>query len=109
MVQAPANERPVRTVPHAAQEHDHEQIKIQALLAHAVSTEGDVEVIAEPARERNVPALPEFGNAPRAVRAVEVAREMEPEHQAKANRHVAVRREVEVNLEHVRKAAPPRV
>lgn len=109
MVQAPANERPVRAVPHTAQEHDHEQIKIQAFLAHAVSTESDVEVVAEPARERNVPALPEFGNAPRAVRAVEVAREMEPEHQAEANRHVAVRREVEVNLEHVGKATPPRI
>ncbi len=109
MVQAPANERPVRTVPYTAQEHDHEQIKVQTFLAHAVTAEGDVEVIAEPARERNVPALPEFGNAPRAVRAVEVAREMEPEHQAETDCHIRIRREVEVNLEHVGKATPPAI
>ena len=56
-----------------------------------------------------MPALPEVRNANRAVRAVEVAREMEPEHKSKTNRHIRIRREVKVNLEHVGKRAPPAV
>ena len=56
-----------------------------------------------------MPAFPEFRDAPGTVRPVEVLREMEADHEPKANRHVGVRREVEVNLEHVRESAPPRI
>ena len=54
-----------------------------------------------------MPTFPKVRNAHRTVRAVEVAREMEPKHKTKANRHIRIRREVKVNLEHVGDCAPP--
>ena len=109
MIKAPAHERPVRTMPNATHEHHEEKVEVHATRRYAVATQRNVQVIAEPARERNMPALPEVRNADRAIRAVEVAREMEPEHKAKTNRHIRIRREVKVNLEHVGKRAPPTI
>ena len=109
VIKAPAHKRPVRAMPNATHEHHEEKVEVHATRRHAVTAQRDVQVIAEPAREGNVPALPEVRNANRAVRAVEVAREMEPEHKAKTNRHIRIGREVKVNLEHVGKRAPPAV
>ena len=46
MVKPPANERPVRTVPDTACEHDQEQVQVQTLDADAVSAQRNVKVVA---------------------------------------------------------------
>src|SRR5262245_27958245 len=64
--EAPDHEVPTGAVPQAAQKkHDHE-IAIRSRRRAAVAAERYVEVVAEPGRQRNVPAPPEvlhrFGN-----------------------------------------------
>jgi len=54
-----------------------------------------------------VPTAPEVGDRERAVRAVEVLGEVEPEHAGEADGHVGVSREVEVELDRVGQHTDP--
>ena len=83
------------------------RLHVHAPRRHAVAAERDVEVVAEPGRQRDVPAPPELGEALRDVRVVEVLEEAEPEHPAEPDRHVRVAGEVEVDLERVAERAEP--
>ena len=99
VVQAPRDEVQRRAVPEPAEAHRHEQVRVAAALALPVAAERDVEVVAQPGRERHVPPAPELRRARRAVRPVEVPRQLDPEHPREPERHVGVRAEVEVDLE----------
>lgn len=108
-VQAPQKEVLRGAVPDARQApHDH-GVQHEARRAHAVAAERDVHVVAEEAAERHVPAAPKLRGRLRRVGVVEVARVLEAHHLAKADSHVRVAGEVEVNLEgvggHAREAA----
>ena len=78
-------------------------------LALPVAAERDVEVVAQPGRERDVPAPPELRRARGAVRTVEVPGQLDAEDAREAERHVGVRAEVEVDLEAEADRAGPRV
>ena len=69
--------------------------------ALAVAAERDVEVVAEPARERHVPAPPEVLQRDGRVRRREVLRELEPEQKRDADRDVRVAAEVGEDLHRV--------
>ena len=105
----PDHEGPRRAVPESAQQHDDRQVHVGADAPLAVAAERHVQIVAQPRRQRNVPAAPELGDRLRAVGRVEVLREHEAEHQAEADRHVGVAAEIEVDLERVRGDAVPRV
>ena len=66
--------RPPRT-------HREHEVAVRLAVAAAVSAERDVEVVAQPPRQRHVPATPEVLDRRRGVRAVEVQREAEAEQQ----------------------------
>lgn len=94
-------------MPEAAEEHDDHEIAVGSSGPLAVSAEGDVEVIAQPGRERNMPAAPEFGDAGGFIGRIEIFDELETEHEAQPDRHVGISREVEVNLKGVAQGAKP--
>lgn len=104
----PEEERPVRAVPDARERPNDEEVPDPARARHAVASERDVDVVAEPRAKRDVPAPPELRRAPRNIRIVEVLREAEAEHLSEADGHVGVAREIEINLERVGKRAEPR-
>ena len=89
--------------PHAARKEDghkaqesHPEERADGCVP--VTAKGDVQVIAPPARKRDVPTTPEFGRALSLVRAVEVLRQTEAHQKCNANSNVRVTREVGVNL-----------
>ena len=67
----------------------------------AVAAERDVEVVAQPARQRHVPAPPEVLERQRPVGGVEVLREADAEQQRAADGDVGVAGEVGVDLDGV--------
>ena len=99
--QAPDHEVPARAVPQAAEEEHRDQVAVHPRRRHAVAAERDVEVVAEPGRQRDVPAPPELLHRVGDVRLAEVLREAEAEHPAEPDRHVRVAGEVEVDLQRV--------
>ena len=81
----PGDEVPGGAVPEAAERHGQHQVDVGPHPALAVAAERDVEVVAQEARQRHVPAAPEVAEAGGAVGAVEVLREDEA-HQAARGR-----------------------
>ena len=73
--QAPDHEVPAGAVPQAAQEEHDDQVEVRRAGRDAVAAERHVEVVAEPARQRDVPAAPELLDVSRDVRPAEVLRE----------------------------------
>src|SRR5690606_27516404 len=64
---APGDEGPGGAVPEAAQEHGGHEVELGAHRALAVAAQGDVEVVAEPGGEADVPAAPELAGVARGV------------------------------------------
>ncbi len=96
-------------MPQAAEEHGQEQVAVGLEGAAAVAAQADVEVVAQPGRQADVPAPPELGDRLADVGLVEVLHEAEAHHQAEADGHVAVAGEVEVELRGVGQGAEPGV
>ena len=82
-------------VPDAGDREGHDQIDGRAALAEARTPERDVDVVADPAAERDVPASPELRDVSAEVRPVEVLGDHDAEQVAAADGDVGVRREVE--------------
>ena len=94
----PHDEGPLGAVPQAAQQHGHEDVDGGPDPAVPVPAERDVQVIAQPPRQRHVPPPPEVLQRPRRVRAIEVLGEVEPEEQRDTDGDVGVPAEVGVDL-----------
>ncbi len=96
-------------MPEAGDGHGQEEVAVGAPAAAAVATQGDIEVVAQPAGQRQVPAPPEVLDAAGKIGPVEVFRKVEAQHQAQADGHGAVAGEVEEQLQRIGQAADPGV
>ena len=106
--QAPRDECPVGPVPEARERPDEKEVQNIARAGAAVAAEGNVDIVAEPRGERDVPAPPELGDAAGDIGIVEVFKKVEAEHPAKADGHVGIGGKVEVDLKRVGDGAEPR-
>ena len=88
-------------MPEPAEQHRQHDVDVGAKAALAVAAQGDVEIVAEPARERHVPASPKLAQRRRCVRPIEVLRQAKAEQQGNSDRHVGVAAEVSVDLNRV--------
>ena len=75
----PAGERPACAMPEPAQEEDSHQIGIIPNRRATIAPQRNIEVIAKPGRERDVPASPEFGDRAGRVGIVEIFKEIDAE------------------------------
>ena len=98
MPSSPDHEVPACAVPQAAQQHGGHQVRVGPGAAAPVAAEWNVQIVAQPARKRYVPAPPELGDAARQVRASKILREVEAEKQRQTDRHIGVSRKIEVDL-----------
>ena len=94
-------------MPEAGQEPDDKDVEKLAALFDPVSAQRDVDVIAEPGAEGDVPPAPEFGDAFGDVGVIEVLREEKAQHPSQTDCHQRVAAEVKVNLEAVGDDAHP--
>ena len=95
---APDHEPPGRPVPQAAEQHRDHEVDVRPALTATAAAEGDVQVVAEPSRQRDVPSAPELLDRASGVRPVEVDRELEPQELRDADGDVGVAAEVAVDL-----------
>ena len=107
--ESPEHEVPARAVPQPAQEHGDDQIDVRAPRPLPIAAQRDVEVVAEPLAERDVPAAPEVGDVRRQIGHAEVLRQVVADHLRRAQGHVRVAGEVAVDLQRIRDQAAPRV
>lgn len=77
---------------------DDEKIQYMAGRRDTVSAQRNVHIVPEPAAQGHMPAAPEFRGTFGDIGIIEVFRKMESEHEAKADGHVGISGEVEINL-----------
>ena len=95
---SPDHEGPLRTVPQPAHQEDDHDVHVLARRALAVATQRDVQVVAEPRRQRDVPPPPELRHRLREVRAVEILHQLEPHHLRRPHGNRRIAAEVAVYL-----------
>ena len=106
--QSPQDEGPIRSVPDSRQEPYHEEVEdMPCLRLHSVSAQRNIDIIPEPAGQRDVPASPEFRNGTGNVRIIEVFVEVESEHFSQSDGHIRISAEIEVNLEGIGQRPQP--
>ncbi len=75
MEKTPDQKGPVGAVPESAdKEYDHD-VDVFPECSLSVTAQGNIEVIAEPGRQRNVPPMPEFTDAPGKIGLSEIVHE----------------------------------
>lgn len=89
-----------------AEEHD-AFIQLSAQLSLAVASQRDVQVVPEPAGQRNMPAPPEFLYGRADVRMIKVFQKVEAEHMTQSDCHIRVPGEVKVYLKTVAYRSQP--
>ena len=68
---------------------------------YAVSSEGDIQVVAKPAAERNMPAAPELRYACGDIRIVEIFTKTESENAPQSYRHIGISGKVKIDVQHI--------
>ena len=59
-------------MPATAQQEDDESVPHHLGLAHSASTQWNIDIVAEPRRQGNVPSTPKFSNVAAEIRYIEI-------------------------------------
>src|SRR3954470_267837 len=95
--QPPDDERPVCSMPQSAQPHHDVEVAERHQRSATVAAEWDVEIVAQPRRERDVPPAPEVSKASGDVRHPKVFGNREAEQTGRPDGDVRIAGEVEVD------------
>src|SRR5437879_7790291 len=98
MYRAENNESPIRAMREAGKNHAGEQIQRCSRLPARTASQRDVEIVAQPGAQADVPAPPELLQTLRQIWLTEVDHEMETHQLSAAARDVAVTAEISVDL-----------
>ena len=95
----PRNKSPVGAMPKAAYQEDYQRITNDFGFSGATAAQRNVEIIAEPRGERDVPAPPELSNVATEIGIVEVAHQPNAKQLGHTDGDIGIAREVGVDLE----------
>ncbi len=98
LMRAPQYEVPIGAVPESAQRHGQHQVAVSLHRAATAAAQRNVEIVAQPLRQCEMPAAPVFGDAGGQIWTAKVLREMEPQQQRHADGHVRIPGEIEEHL-----------
>src|SRR3954463_5509617 len=104
---APDHKRPGAPMPQASEEHRDHDVAINKPGPSPVSTERDVKIIAQPARETDVPPMPEVRNVRGKIGKPEIDRELVTEKPGRGDGHVGVAGEIAIDLDRVKEDRDP--
>ena len=99
MISTPGYKSPVSPVPETTQEENDKRVADNLRFRASAATQGDIDIIPEPGRQRNMPTTPEFSDIPAEIRDVEVPHQLDAEQFGRAYGNVGIAGEVPVNLE----------
>ena len=105
----PDNKIPRRAVPRAAEQHHKCQVDVSASSPTAISTEWNIEIIAQPTRKRDMPPPPELRNRFSTVRGIKVFGKSKSKHQPQTDRHVGITAKIEIDLKRISNYTIPRL
>ena len=95
-------------MPQAAQNHREHEIDVGACPALAIAAQGNIQIVPQPRRQRDVPSMPELGDAGGQVRSPEIGGQMIAQDPGGPDGHVGVTREIAIDLQAVGQHRQPR-
>src|SRR5436309_9407476 len=98
MQPAPDHERPVRSMPQTSQQHGQKQVAISLIALFCATAQRDVQVVAKPGAQADVPSTPKLSHGGCQVGLAEVDHEVKSEQLSTAAGDVAVSAEVAIDL-----------
>ena len=102
MVKSPQNIGDSRAMPESAKHHRDHQIAIDTRRGAAISTEWNIEVIAQPSRKTDVPIVPESGWIADEIRRFKIFHQFEAHQFGQAARYVGITGKIRINLKRKR-------
>ena len=97
--QSPDEEGQPRAVPQSADGEDDEHIQIFPYRSLSAAPQGDVEVIAEPGGQGDMPPPPELRDGAGEIGRLEVLHQLHPQHLGAAQGHVGIGGEIAIDLD----------
>ena len=96
-------------MPDTGTQPDHQHIADHLIhIAHFGTAKREIDIFLKPVAEGNVPSAPEFPDRLGNIRIIEVFLKFKAKHQPQTDRHIGIAREIEKNLERIRKGSEPR-
>ena len=109
VIKPPTNKCPISAVPKATDEK-HEERVAQLLCTRATTaTEWEINIIAKPRHQRDVPTLPKVADIARKVRITEILHQSDAEKATRTDCYIAITGEVAVDLKGKEKSAHQQV
>lgn len=108
MVETPKEESPVGAMPKTADEKDDEGVAEDFALRDTATAEGDIDIVAEPGGEGDVPTAPEFGDVATEIGYVEIATQLKTKEFGTAYGTIAIAREIAVDLDSKEEGSQPK-
>src|SRR4051812_13650530 len=96
-------------MPQTSQKHYYAKVEISAPLPFPIAAESIIKIVAQYARERDMPATPKVRNAFGTVWRIEVPRKFEAQNPSEPDSHVRIPAEIEVDLKCISQRAHPGV
>ena len=106
--QTPQHKIPACAVPEARGRPHDKQVKNGAVFPLAVAAQRNIQIFAEPASQRDMPAPPELRNTARRVGEPEIFREFEAKQPPKPDRHQGITAEIKIDLQGIGEDPEPR-
>src|ERR1051326_3859364 len=94
-------------VPQAGYRHRDQEIEIEPRGAGSVAAQRDVDVVAQKARQRHMPAPPVIDDVEGSIWRIEVERQLNSEQARSAKRHLRIAAKIKIKLELERQHALP--
>src|SRR5437773_2244604 len=107
MPESPDDEIPTRAMPGAGEKEHDPQIANCVPRTETIAAKRDVDVVAEPCRQCDVPTPPEILYRDGRIGVIEIFRKAEAEHSRNPDSHVGVAGEIKIDLERVAGDAQP--
>lgn len=95
---SPNEEHQGTAVPDTGSQHRDKQTETSAHNPVSIASERDIEIVAEPGRERNVPSVPEIREVAAAIGEGKILAQTDAKHGCDTDADVAVTAEIQVDL-----------
>ena len=99
MICAPSDESPIGSMPKARKQENDKGVADDFPFLDARAAKRNIDIIAEPRCEGNVPSPPKLRYITREIRIVEVAHEFDAEEFSRSDGYVRIAGEIAVDLE----------
>ena len=94
-------------LPDSGQKPYKKKIPYMSFSGNAVAAKRNIHIITKPVGQRDMPSFPEFGDAPRDIRVIEIFLKMKSEASPETDCHIRIAGEIIIDFKGISERAAP--